>query len=155
MEKIRYNCTIGGKAYEKDVLLMRVTEDIIQRDHLPSKKELKYINLFNNGTTRKNDSYLCDYMHGNSLIFGKKPKKGIKSKAMCKFCTNTTDSAAHQLFYCEELKDESRDLLINELNNIDNYQAEVLIPFNDNTVQNTFIKRVIYLQSRHEELEPD
>ena len=60
-----------------------------------------------------------------------------------------------QLFYCEELKDESRDLLINELNNIDNYQAEVLIPFIDNTIQDTFIKRVIYLQSRHEELEPD
>ena len=69
--------------------------------------------LFNHRTTKKEDSHIMDFIHGNSPLFGNCRKRmGITNEDKCDFCQQFWDSPSHQLFWCKELQDQSHTNLI-------------------------------------------
>ena len=95
--------------------------------------------LFNHGTTKKEDSHIMDFTHGNSPLFEDK----------CDVCQQFWDSPLHQLFWCKELEDQSHTNLMEVITNSESYVTEVLFPKKKN-VQQRFIERIRFLMDQHE-----
>ena len=150
LNMIKNRCLLGRKSSDKDRVLLELVNEFQLSDTELTRKYQKNIFIFNNGTTKRSDSYICDFIHGNSVIFGNIRKSVYKGESdMCQFCLEHQDSPVHQLFYCEQLKDNTVDALISEINCIECYQKEVLFP-KDKEVQLAFIRRVAYLEEKHE-----
>ena len=106
--------------------------------------------LFNHSTTKKEDSHIMDFIHGNSPLFGNCRKRmGITNEDKCDFCQQAWDSPSHQLFWCNELQDQSYANLMEVITNPQSYISEVLFPKEKN-VQKRFIERIRFLIDQHE-----
>ena len=84
MKQIR-NRTISSKASsDHDEVLLEVANNILVTKSILSKEN----SLFNFNTTKEEDSFLLDFIHGNSLIFGNRRKTmlGDDMLALCFFC---------------------------------------------------------------------
>jgi len=114
--------------------------------------------LFGYNTTKGLDSYLMDFIHGNSLIFGNARASVSNGEecSTCDFCNTETDSAIHQISHCTELMDETHGELTSHLNNqlghaTSNLIKELIFPMN-NQIQLAFIKRIDFLKGQHESI---
>ena len=106
--------------------------------------------LFNHRTTKKEDSHIMDFIHGNSPLFGNCRKRmGITTEDKCDFCQQSWDSPSHQLFWCKELQDQSHTNLMEVITNPETYVTEVLFP-KKKSVQQRFIERIRFLIDQHE-----
>ena len=97
---------------------------------------------------------MLDFLHGNSVIFGNVRKKlESQNSDLCFFCQVSKDSPSHQLFFCSQLEDESREELLDSIEDTYDFQQEVMFP-SGKKVQAAFIRRVKFIRSCYEEL-PD
>ena len=108
--------------------------------------------LFDHNTSKREDSHILDYIHGNSLLFGRCRKAVIRESDTCYFCQRQEDGPLHQLFFCEEVQDSTHNQLMEVVENPDNYIEEVLLPHNRD-IQMLFINRVKFLIGQHDFLE--
>ena len=108
--------------------------------------------LFNHGTSKREDSFILDYIHGNSLLFGNCRKRMQLGEDRCYFCQKEEDGPFHQLFMCEDVQDSTHSKLISVIQNPLNYVQEVLIP-NNQEVQFQFIERIRFLMGQHDLVE--
>ena len=108
--------------------------------------------LFRFNTTKKQDSHILDYIHGNSLIFGNCRKKLLDEEFSCYFCGTTSDSPDHQLIHCQNLGDETQINLSNTARSPEHAIVESIIPTNQKS-QSHFIDRCIFLMEKHEFIE--
>ena len=116
----------------------------------PSKNMDKNNFLFNHKTTKKEDSHIMDFIHGNSPLFGNCRKRmSITNEDKCDFCQQFWDSPLHQLFWCKELQDQSHTNLMEVITNPESYVTEVLLP-KDKNVQQRFIERIRFLIDQHD-----
>ena len=110
--------------------------------------------IFNYSTTKKEDSFLFDFIHGNSLIFGKCREAVMQEKDICYFCNEQGDSAQHQLFDCNSLKDLTHKDFKAQTKSEDYYLETIIAPRCDEIYhQKLFIQRIKALISKHDELE--
>lgn len=106
--------------------------------------------LFKHGTSKREDSHVLDYIHGNSLLFGNcRMRMNMEDDSACYFCQEQDDGPIHQLFYCKEVQDSTHADLINAIQNPQDYIQEILLPGNRNT-QRAFINRVKFLMGQHD-----
>jgi hypothetical protein len=108
--------------------------------------------VFNNGTTKREDSFILDYIHGNSLLFGNCRKRMQLGEDRCYFCQNQEDGPLHQLFRCGEVQDSTHSKLMGVIQDPQNYVQEVLLP-NSQEVQILFIERIRFLMGQHDLVE--
>ena len=106
--------------------------------------------LFNYGTTKAEDSYILDYIHGNSLIFGNKRERHLNEDNKCYFCQTHYDNRHHQLFECEEVQDETHKAFKEKLGCERNDLVEVLGSKRSEGKHITFVERVKFLKGQHE-----
>ena len=112
----------------------------------------KDLSLFSQNTTKSEDSHILDYLHGNSLLFGKCRKRMNIGDDLCDFCQQEGDSPHHQLFVCKEVQDSTYDNLTAVILNPRDYISEVLLPTKSNA-QHQFIERVRFLPEQHDLLQ--
>ena len=105
--------------------------------------------LFNNKTTKKEDSYIMDFIHGNSPLFGNCRRRMGVDEGKCYFCQSMEDSPLHQLFVCKEVQDSTFDDLLEVITDPSSYVTEVLLPKNQ-IIQQRFIERIRFLIDQHE-----
>ena len=98
--------------------------------------------LFSHNTTKGLDSFIMDYIDGDSLIFGN-VKASVQRTAVpttCNFCNTEVDSAQHQLEYCTEVnKDNTHEELLLQLNTPSasgNLLKDLLFPLDNNNNNN-------------------
>ena len=111
--------------------------------------------IFNYSTTKKEDSYICDFLHGNSLIFGNCRRKVLDESDDCYLCTEQSDSSEHQLFHCSRIIDEhnGQEDLANGLLNVRNYLNLVIAPNRPNIQQQKlFIDKVKLILKYHDSI---
>jgi len=108
--------------------------------------------LFNNKTTKREDSYLLDFIHGNSYLFGNCRKRMNFEDHRCYFCQEEDNGPTHQLFFCKEVQDTTHTQLTEVIKNPYDYIQEVLISDNKE-VQQAFINRVKFLIGQHDFLD--
>ena len=108
--------------------------------------------IFSHHTTRREDSHILDYIHGNSLLFGNVRQSVYKEDRQCYFCGSQEDSPVHQLFYCTELSDSSLNQLRNMVDITSGIIKEVLIPTLIN-IHKIFIMSVKYIMQMHDSLQ--
>ena len=69
----------------------------------------------------------------------------------CNFCNTEVDSAQHQLEYCTEVKDNTHEELLLQLNTPSasgNLLKDLLFPLDDG-IQFAFINRISFLKDQH------
>ena len=139
-------CTANG------LISMETAKDILQR----GIKLTKHNSIFNFNTSKKEDSYIMDYLHGNSVIFGhsKAVVSNDLSEDICPFCSNNGDTAHHQLYECEGTKDHTYKQLITALQNdkldyMTINSGRIIVPKSKN-LQHAFITRIQSLMNQHE-----
>ena len=105
--------------------------------------------IFNHNTTKAEDSYIMDYLHGSSAIFGNTRSSIDKDASLdvCYFCNNPGDSPEHQLLSCREVEEHTHSKLKNSLQNGCNYVEEI-VEYAE--LQKPFIKRIVFLKGQHE-----
>ena len=106
--------------------------------------------LFNHGTTKAEDSYILDYIHGNSLIFGNTRATHLDEENKCYFCQEKYDSRQHQLLDCKEVEDNSHRTFESCIRDKKNYLLDVLSSDRKEGKQTAFIERVKFLKGQHE-----
>ena len=106
--------------------------------------------LFNYGTTKAEDSYIFDYIHGNSLIFGNSRATHLGEENKCLFCQEKYDSQQHQLLECKEVEDDSHSMFQSCIRSNKKYLLEVLSSNRYEAKQTAFIERVKFLKGQHE-----
>ena len=151
-DRIQNRIQIRPKSLEMDETLM----NIIRRMH---KKEIllnKHNYLFNYSTTKMEDSFIMDYIHGNSLLFGTVRRKlDEREDGKCYFCnTLAVDDPAHQMLECEEVKDVTYNDLKHHIIDINTLVQDVIVP-NSKIVQSSYINRVKFLKGQHESLDEE
>ena len=127
-------------------IISRATEEKI----LLNKNNL----IFNHNTSKEQDSYLLDYIHGNSYIFGNIRRSRGKFEmggANCYFCQSQKDSPWHQLYQCKELKDMTHG----ELKTVIHESTEVGLFALESLSQEVLIKRVTFLMGQHKFLQEE
>ena len=105
--------------------------------------------IFNNNTTKAEDSYIMDYLLGSSDIFGS-TRSSIDRDAslnVCYFCNNPGDTPEHQLLNCSEVEEHTHSNLKNLLQNDCNYVEEIV---ENVELQKPFIDRIVFLKGQHE-----
>ena len=117
-------------------------------------------NIFNYNTSKREDSFIMDYLHGNSLLFGNTRASIIDdtNENKCYFCDNWGDSPYHQLIACEAVKDESHQAFQDELdkclarceNEPLSHVPKLLASENIHQLQKRFIERVKFLKEKHD-----
>ena len=66
--------------------------------------------LFPKGSSRKDNTTICDFLHGHCSRFGNFSKTvQISTSDTCTYCNNESDSPEHQLFSCVQLASEYRE----------------------------------------------
>ena len=112
--------------------------------------------IFTHKTTKKEDGFLLDYMHGNSLIFGKCRKNlpQYQVASHCYFCGNYEDSAEHQLFHCKEVQDNTISEFTSKFPVPNLFLNEIIVSTDhrDSSHQKIFINRVRKLLDKHNEI---
>ena len=108
--------------------------------------------LSNNKTTKREDSYLLDFIHGNSYLFGNCRKRMNFEDHRCYFCQEEDNGPIHQLFFCKEVQDTTHTQLTEVIKNPYDYIQEVLISDNKE-VQQAFINSVKLLIGQHDILD--
>ena len=82
--------------------------------------------IFNYNTSKQEDSYILDFIHGNSVIFGSGRKVMLGKESICYFCNKKKDCPEHQLMYCKALGDQSQKDLVTSVNSMAELMTEVL-----------------------------
>ena len=114
----------------------------------------KTINIFNYNTTKKEDSYILDYIHGNSFLFGQCRKRIFNEDTNCYFCNSSPDSPEHQILYCKKLIEQTHNNLVTVLSTPSFFREEIIAPTRKD-VQPLFIERIRFLIQQHEALEAE
>lgn len=147
MEMLTNQMEVAGSSASNE----EVSKIISCLDH-PGTRFDKTTFLFNHRTSKREDSHILDFIHGNSLLFGKSRKSVLLEEDICYFCQQPGDGPIHQLFNCEEVKDESYYRLMEAIQNPKEYVNELLLPMNKD-VQPLFIDRVKFLLGQHDFIE--
>ena len=107
--------------------------------------------VFNYGTKKELDSYIQDYIHGNSLIFGniRSSTSNRKESKLCYFCNKEIDSPVHQLLLCTEVAEVTQCNLLRNISSQNEFLKEILFSSSDE-LHKTFIERVQFLKGQHE-----
>ena len=144
LKRIKNRINIRPHTTDKDEKLLKIVTALDKDRVLLNKNNY----IFNNNTTKQEDSYIMDYIHGSSFIFGN-TRKSLKKEPddICYFCDRDRDSAEHQIFFCKELYEEDPR---RDWENVDatNYLEQILVPKSKST-QIEFIERVKFLTSKH------
>ena len=106
--------------------------------------------LFNYNTTKAEDSYLLDYIHGNSFLFANTRGNLLGEENKCSFCQENFDNRQHQLLECKEVQDDSHRVFDKCIKNHKKYLLEVLSSNKSEGKQVAFINRVRFLKGQHE-----
>ena len=114
----------------------------------------KLNNIFNFNTTKREDSYILDFIHGNSYLFGQCRKRIPQNNTSCWFCFSSADSAEHQILHCKKLIEQTHKNLLNILITPSHYREEILAPTRDD-IQPIFIERVRFLIQQHDAIETE
>ena len=110
--------------------------------------------IIHHSKTKKEDSFVLDYIHGNSVIFGKCRMNAFQEQECCYFCYENCDSAEHQLLHCDELKDSNYAQFLSHFPPASKYWIKLIAPkSNDSDEQKIFIDKVKYLIQKHDEIE--
>ena len=148
--RIRSKCQVQNRPSLMDYSLL----EVLQREDIATYQLNGDNFLFNHNTTKGLDSYMMDYIHGNSFIFGNvraSISKGEKPST-CYFCNTETDSATHQIEQCTEVEENTHRELLTQLNSpgaSGNIIKDLIFPLNDR-VQLAFIERIDFLKGQHE-----
>ena len=136
------NSTNGTTTNKGTSIIEHIKQDSIVLD--------KSNSIFNYSTTKKEDSYICDFIHGNSLIFGKCRKTVLDESDSYYLFNKQGDSAEHQLFHCSRIIDEHHKDFTNTFAEPLNYLNDVIAPNKDNSQQQKlFLKDKVKLILKH------
>ena len=147
----RYECISAPSQSQLDVI--EILQILEQRGGTFSIQ-----NIFNYNTNKQEDSYLMDFLHGNSLIFGASRYAVTKdnNEDICIFCKNKNDTAAHQLVKCPKFNcHDSYKNLFNELEQAKDSEeitCERYVPcilISKGKLPQAFIERVRFLITQH------
>ena len=105
--------------------------------------------LFNHGTSKEEDRFILDYIHGNSLIFGHNRHRHSGEENVCSFCNETHDDRVHQLSESKEVQNETYQAYTKSIEDQQNYIVEILSS-DEKEKQTAFIDRVKFLKEQHE-----
>ena len=94
---------------DADETVMELMKKMQQTNVLLNKNSF----LFNHNTSKEEDSFILDYIHGNSLIFGNNRNRHLGEENVCSFCNETQDGRVHQLSECKEVQDETHQAYTN------------------------------------------
>jgi hypothetical protein len=144
-DRIINRAQIRNHTSSNDQKVMEIARKMRSEDLVLNKNNF----IFNHSTTKAEDSYIMDYIHGSSAIFGNTRASIDKDASLdvCYFCNNRGDSPEHQLIRCIEVEEHTHRSLRNSLQNGNNYVEEIV----DNAeLQRTFIKRILFLKGQHE-----
>ena len=124
-------------------------------DHIKSNGILlnQANSIIAHSTTKKEDSFILDYIHGNSLIFGKCRRNAFQEENCCYFCDYDDDSAEHQLFYCDELQDNAHVDFLAQFEAPTYLNSIIASKSKDFQPQKLFIDRVKDLIMKHDDME--
>ena len=148
--RIRSKCQVQSRPSLMDYSLL----EVLQREDIATYQLNRDNFLFNHNTKKGLDSYIMDYIHGNSFIFGNaraSVSKGEKPST-CYFCNTETDSATHQIEHCTEVEESTHGELQTQLNSpgaSGNIIKDLIFPLTDG-VQLAFIERIDFLKGQHE-----
>ena len=106
-------------------------------------------NIFNYNTTKREDSFILDFVHGSSFLFGNCRKTVLDEDSDCYFCAISTDSPEHQLLHCSELAEYTQQQLLKHLSSQSHYIEEIIAPMKQE-IQKAFIDRVRFLIVQHD-----
>ena len=137
------NTSMNSDSYESQQVT-NVIEKLRQQEIVLCKGN----NMFNHKTTKKEDSHILDYIHGNSLLFGSCRAKIFNEDTNCYFCNSPNDTAQHQLLYCSGLSHETCQNLIENTDVSEDLTSEVLVPTTFD-IQIKFIDRIKFLIEQH------
>ena len=130
---------------DADETVMELMKKMQQTNVLLNKNNF----LFNHNTSKEEDSFILDYIHGNSLIFGHNRHKHLGEENVCSFCNETQDGRVHQLSECKEVQDETYQAYTRSIEDHQNYIIEILSS-DEKEKQTAFIDRVKFLKGQHE-----
>ena len=150
MNSVENTIKLSDDSSRTNNILIKTTERVESNNVLFSKSNY----LFRFDTTRKEDSYILDIIHGNSFLFGDCRKVVLDDDCSCYFCGSIEDSAHHQLIECKELAGITHKDLLTKLCSPENALAEVLVP-TVLGIQRQFIIRCRFLKEQHDMLEYD
>ena len=115
--------------------------------------------LFRHGTTKHTDSRLLDFIHGSSPLFGSMRAKldNNLNRRACFFCNIDVDSPGHQIFDCQEVKDETYHVLKESSQDVElpDLMAKIFVPSSAGAIdmQRVFIDRVAFLADQQESMQ--
>ena len=149
INRVKSQCQVRNRPSQMDFSLL----EMIQADDITNYQFNGRNFLFSHNTTKGLDSFIMDYIHGNSLIFGN-VRASVQRTAVptvCYFCNTEVDSAQHQLEYCTEVKDHTHEELLLQLNTPSasgNLLKDLIFPLDDR-IQLAFINRIAFLKDQH------
>ena len=138
--------------YEKEEKVLQ----IIAKLHTHEIQLNKDNSLFRFESKKRTDSFIMDYIHGSSFIFGN--IRGLEDgNKLCYFCNSMEDSPEHQLVECKEIQDDTHKQLVDSCmtsGHIGEILCNILAPHDSaNQIQKSFIERVAFLMEQHDFME--
>jgi exonuclease III len=119
--------------------------------------DLNFKHLFPRNSTRSENTYLAEFIHGHSIRFANFRKSiGMDESDICENCDTMVDSPEHQLFECETFHCPERDELLQLMdNNIADFNWKMITTEEGNTQHTTelFRKIVKFIVDTTEELD--
>ena len=111
--------------------------------------------LFRFNTNKRIDSFVMDFVHGSSFIFGN--IRGMHDdNRLCYFCNRINDSPEHQLVECEEIQDQTYQQLMSAWSSrqLEQLLVDIIAPENSaSQVQKMFVERVAFLMEQHDSID--
>ena len=144
-ERNRNRAILRKSTSDADETVMELMTKMRQKNALLNKNNF----LFNHNTSKDEDSFILDYIHGNSLIFGNNRNRHLGEENVCSFCNETQDGRVHQLSECKKVQDETHQAYIISIKDHQNYIVEILSS-DEKDKQTAFINRVKFLKGQHE-----
>ena len=108
--------------------------------------------IFNYNTSKQEDSFILDFIHGNSVIFGSGRRVAFGKENVCYFCNESEDCPEHQLLYCRAVSDQSQEDLISEASSTSELMVKVLASTNKDC-HLKFINRIKDLIYHHNSMD--
>ena len=147
MKKLLNKASIQRHHSPIDIVVEGIATKVLTSEMAFSKENF----IFNHNTSKDEDSFIMDYIHGNSSIFGKRQLEDASpNTSNCHFCGKfwKDNTPGHQLFRCSKVMDKTQSNLNNTIKSEENYLEEVLTA-DEKKVHTCFIKRVQYLMMQH------